>query len=71
MAEKPTKDKKDIEQELNEGLEDSFPGSDPVSITPGGNLRVSKIRNISTGWTCVRPVLRNCSLYFLKSRQRN
>lgn len=33
MAEKPTKDKKDVEQELNEALEDSFPGSDPISIT--------------------------------------
>ncbi|WP_199900035.1 hypothetical protein [Rhodopseudomonas sp. B29] len=31
MAEKPTKDQKD--QELNEALEESFPGSDPVSIT--------------------------------------
>ena len=27
------KDKKEQDQELNEALEESFPGSDPVSIT--------------------------------------
>jgi len=32
-ADKPAKDKNQLEQELNEGLEESFPGSDPVSVT--------------------------------------
>ncbi|PZA09543.1 hypothetical protein DNX69_23680 [Rhodopseudomonas palustris] len=32
-ADTPTKNKKELEEELNEGLEDSFPGSDPVSVT--------------------------------------
>jgi len=32
-ADKPTKGKDQLEQELNEALEDSFPGSDPVSVT--------------------------------------
>ncbi|WP_205512367.1 hypothetical protein [Rhodopseudomonas sp. BR0M22] len=32
-AEKPTKDEQKLEDQLNEGLEDSFPGSDPVSVT--------------------------------------
>lgn len=29
----PAKEKKKLEEQLNEGLEDSFPGSDPVSVT--------------------------------------
>ncbi|WP_182915430.1 hypothetical protein [Rhodopseudomonas palustris] len=28
-----TKQDKDLEQQLDEGLEESFPGSDPVSVT--------------------------------------
>ncbi|UYO43936.1 hypothetical protein KQX63_21590 [Rhodopseudomonas palustris] len=32
-AQTPTKDKKELEDQLNEGLEESFPGSDPVSVT--------------------------------------
>jgi len=32
-AETPTKNKKELEDQLNEGLEESFPGSDPVSVT--------------------------------------
>lgn len=32
-ADKPAKDKKELERQLDEGLEESFPGSDPVSVT--------------------------------------
>jgi hypothetical protein len=32
-AETPTRNKKELEDQLNEGLEESFPGSDPVSVT--------------------------------------
>jgi hypothetical protein len=32
-SDQQTKTKEELEQELNEGLEDSFPGSDPVSVT--------------------------------------
>lgn len=32
-ADTETKNNKELEEELNEGLEDSFPGSDPVSVT--------------------------------------
>jgi hypothetical protein len=32
-AEKPHRDRKQEERDLDKALEDSFPGSDPVSIT--------------------------------------
>jgi hypothetical protein len=41
---KSTKKKEELERELEEGLEDTFPASDPVSVTepgrgPGGAKR--------------------------------
>lgn len=35
--EKKAQNQKDTESELDEGLEDTFPASDPVSITRAGN----------------------------------